>query len=178
MLYFVGKNLPGRGQAVAGRAFLLHDNWDDWGKFRTLFSLVVFDYDGIRHDIGGLKIGQAGLRPARSTAPGQRSPELPDDFENLEERFFSLGQEDGYYETLWSLGEELAERILISLRDCARNLDIFRAALDEEVMSESLLRYVSVSNVLGKLHRLATGNARLTSFNFEYEMADTGLAGC
>ncbi len=175
MRYIVSDNLARKDQLTASRAILLRDGWDDWFKFRTLFSLVVFDHDGIRHDIGQLKIGQVGLKPARTTAPGQRSPEVPDAFEVLDDQFFSLGQDESYYETLRSLGDDVAASILVALRDCALNLDIFRAARSEEVMSESLLRSVSAANVMGKLHRLAKGIAKLTSFHFEYKMSETGL---
>jgi predicted ATPase len=175
MRYIVSDNLTGKDVSAAGKAYLLRDGWDDWYKFQTLFALVIFDYEGVRHDIGQLKIGQASLKPARTTEPGQRSPELPDTFEVLDDQFFSLGQDESYYETLWSLGDELAAAVLVALRDCALSLDIFKAARNEEVMSESLLRSVPASNVTGKLHRLATGNAKLTSFHFEYQMAETGL---
>ena len=33
------------------KAYLLTDNWDDWFKYSTLYSLVVFDEDGERHSI-------------------------------------------------------------------------------------------------------------------------------
>src|ERR1700727_2354595 len=117
MRYIVSESLAKTDQSMAGSAFLLRNGWDDWFKFRTLFSLVVFDYEGVRHDIGHLKIGQLGLKPAGTTEPGQRSPQLPEAFEELGEQFFSLGQDESYYETLWSLGDDVAESILVALRD-------------------------------------------------------------
>jgi hypothetical protein len=33
-------------KSAKNTAFLIDDNWDDWGKFRTTFQLVVFDPDG------------------------------------------------------------------------------------------------------------------------------------
>jgi hypothetical protein len=53
-----GTRLPAQ---VTGKAFLLTDNWDDWFKFSTLYRLVVFDEDGERHSIGGVKIGQFNM---------------------------------------------------------------------------------------------------------------------
>jgi AAA domain, putative AbiEii toxin, Type IV TA system len=71
-------------QATA-KAYLLTDNWDDWFKFSTLYSLLVFDDEGGRHSIGGVKIGQFGM------TEDQRRPDLPERFNQLDERFFSLG---------------------------------------------------------------------------------------
>jgi hypothetical protein len=99
--------------------YLFADSWDDWFKFNTLFLLVIFDANGARHEIGGVKIGQFGMHDA------QRRPDLPPTFENLGETFFSLGQDDSYYGTLNSLGPELRDSVLNSLRDVALNLDLF-----------------------------------------------------
>ena len=176
MRFLVCNSVPGNVEEIGCVAFLLVDSWDDWYKFRTAFTLIVYDGDGTRHVVGKLKIGQIGLKGASVIAPGQRAPDLPEFFEALDHQFFSLGQDESYYETLWAIGDDVAHEILISLRDCALDLDIFRTMGSEEVMSESLLRSVSVSSVFGKLHRLATGNAELTSFHFEFQMADTGLS--
>ena len=95
MAYF--KVLPNRTRTPAqatSRAYLLTDNWDDWFKYSTLYSLIIFDEDGERHAIGGMKIGQFAM------AAGQRRPNIPDDFDALDERFFSLGQDDSYYDDL------------------------------------------------------------------------------
>lgn len=79
-------------QGAKAQAFLLTDNWDDWFTFSTLYSLVVFDTAGKEHRAGGVKIGQVGM------AEGQRRPSLPESFETLGDEFFSLGQDDSYYE--------------------------------------------------------------------------------
>src|SRR4051812_24801099 len=74
-----------------GKAFLIRDNWDDWGKFKTTFYLYVCDHIGIQHDLGLVKIGQFGLRPSGLVVEGSRAPALPEEFEALNEQFFSLG---------------------------------------------------------------------------------------
>src|SRR5271165_801029 len=84
MAYF--KVLPYRSRTPAqavSQAYLLTDAWDDWFKYSTLYSLVIFDEDGARHAIGGLKIGEFAM------AEDQRRPRIPDDFDALDERFFS-----------------------------------------------------------------------------------------
>src|SRR5436305_1092706 len=100
-------------------AFLMTDNWDDWAKYRTMFTLFVFDTAGKRHDPGSVKIGEHGLLPSQTIEPGKRAPVLPDEFESLDERFFSLGQDDNYYETLNQLPQNLRVAVLKGLNDCA-----------------------------------------------------------
>lgn len=154
-----GQRVPAGSKA---RAFLLVDNWDDWFTYSTLYVLYVFDAVGQEHRAGGVKIGQLGMRE------GQRSPDLPDTFDELGEEFFSLGQDDSYYETLNELGPELRDQILRGLRDSALDQDRFVRALDEKVTGVSLLRSVTRSTVQGQFARLARGGARLSRYEFKY----------
>src|SRR4051812_11229786 len=87
--------------AVYPRAILKIDNWNDWFEFTTLYYLTVHDSQGTLHRIGGVKIGEVGMQE------GQLRPNLPDSFDALSESFFSLGQDDSYYENLNKLGEDL-----------------------------------------------------------------------
>jgi AAA domain, putative AbiEii toxin, Type IV TA system len=124
------------------------------------------------HRIGSVKIGSVGLRAANKTSENHRSPSLPTQFDNLSENFFSLGQGESYYESLNELSEKLKHKIFEGLRDCAANLEIFRAQLEEDVMRESLLRDVRQSNVTGRLNRLTKGDAKLTEFAFTYHLSN------
>jgi len=148
--------------AVADCAYLLTDNWDDWFKFSTLYTLVIYDEDGDRHSIGGVKIGQFAM------AEDQRRAQLPDRFDTLDDRFFSLGQDDSYYGALNALGAATRDRVLRALRDVALDPDLFERALAEKVTGTSLLRSVDRSTVTGQFHRMAQGGARLTSYEFSY----------
>lgn len=162
---------------AANAAFLLVDNWDDWFSYRTMFTLWIFDEHGGRHQVGSVKIGEHGLKPSGAGVelqPGVRTPELPTAFNALDERFFSLGQDENYYETLNSLSAAQRERVLLGLRDCAYDLAIFDAERHQDVMTRSLLRSVGVSNARGRLHRLSRGDATLTEFKFTYVFPDTG----
>lgn len=155
-------------QKTPGDGYLHIDYWDDWGKYRTQFPLTVVDTHGEEHHIGPVKFGQKGLKPGRSASPGQRTPELPLTFEKLSAEFFSLGQDETYYEALDKLGAQWRIQILIALRDCAFDLSIFDANLDEDVMNESLLRGMSSTQVRHRFGRLAHGNSILTAFQFQY----------
>lgn len=164
-----GQQLPQHGTSCA---YLVVDHWDDWFKFRTMFTLFVFDARSMRHRVGSVKIGQAGLLPAPAGAdipPGSRTPGLPNAFVELDDRqFFSLGQDEDYYATLRSLPNGLGIRVLRALCDCAFNLEILERHQAELVMSESILRSIQEPNVRNRLNRLAHGNPVLTRFEFEY----------
>jgi len=162
--------------AAAGRAFLVDDNWDDWGKYRTQFQLVVYGHDGKRFDAGSLKIGHFGLQPGTRSEmkPGVRAPTLDVEFDALDEKYFSLGQDETYYETLNALPDDLRIAVLRGLRDCALDIKLFEEARPEQVMQVSLLRGISEENVRNRLHRLARGDAKLTEFKFEYIFPGSG----
>lgn len=165
-------NVP---QVSQPQVFLVVDYWDDWFSFRTTFTLIVFDALGGRHTPGSVKIGQAGLLPARGGTlelpPGTRRPNLPQQFPALDPTiFFSLGQDEDYYATLNSLAPDFCRSILEGLCDCAYDLRIFERHRQEQVMGSSLLRYIHESNVRSRLNRLAHGNAVLTRFEFEYTL--------
>ena len=154
--------------------YLVVDHWDDWFKFRTMFTMLVFDDNGTRHRVGSVKIGQAGLQPAQAAPvlpPGARVPQLPATFASLDPNyFFSLGQDEDYYSTLRSLPAHICDYILVNLCDCAYNLTILDRHLNQLVMQESLLRSVREGNVRNRLNRLAHGNAELTRFQFQYTL--------
>lgn len=142
--------------------YLIANNWDDWFKFETWYDVVVFDTNGKRHDLGGTKVGQFNM------IKDQRRPNLPDNFDSLDKTFFSLGQDDSYYENLNKLGPEMRSNILSALRDFAFDLDAFELALEEPVTGVSLLRSVSKATVKGQFHRMALGGARLSHYEFAY----------
>lgn len=156
-----GRRIPATARS---KAFLHADNWNDWFRFVTMFRLSVFDDEGVRHDIGYVKIGQLDMRET------QVSPELPSTFDVLDDRFFSLGQDDTYYLGLNKLGSIIRDRVLAALRDMAVDATLFERALGEEVTRESLMRDVSKTTVRGQFRRIAHGGARLSRYKFTYEV--------
>lgn len=145
-----------------GDAFLLVDNWNDWFAFATTYVLFVFDDHGQRQDLGPVKIGRFGL-----TKEDYR-PDIPEEFEALDERFFSLGQDADYYEGVVKLGPDLAQALMTSLRDVVADLDLYRRAKHEDVMGVSLMRFVNERTLTGQFHRILGGGARLTEYEFRY----------
>ncbi|MCT4588904.1 MAG: ATP-binding protein [Carboxylicivirga sp.] len=143
--------------------FLTSSDWDDWFTYSTVYGVYYYDNEGIATQVGSVKIGQFNMT-------NQRRPDLPNNFEILGELFFSLGQDDTYYETLNSLGVDLRDEILNALNDIALDEEIYKKALNENVTKISLLRFVSPASVEGQFRRLATGNAELTPYNFKYTL--------
>ena len=167
---FIVINAGEMPQSATSCCYLVRDPWDDWFSFDTRYQLTVFDFQGRRHVIGELKIGQASLLPSqqRLTNPPTRAPVLPSAFPFLGEEFFSVGQGEDYYESLNALGEDPRQEILTALRDCAQKLEIYKKYQDELVMEQSLLRYITTENLKNRFHRLANGNEILTRYNFDF----------
>jgi predicted ATPase len=138
--------------------------WDDWNDFSfyTAFGLIYIDATNIRHNIGGVKIGRFGQ------APSEKNFNIGDTFLNLDSQYFSLGQDDKYYENLNNLGDDVRDLILNSLNDIAKDLSLFEKCYSETVTTTSLLRDVNANSVEGQFHRMANGGARLTNYYFKY----------
>lgn len=143
-------------------AYLLTDNWDDWFEFSTLYVLTYYDQEGNAHQLGGVKIGQTEM------TKDQRRPKLPQEFEQLDNRFFSLGQDTEYYEGIRSLGTEVASRLLHALNDVVAYDEIYLRAKAERVMGVSLMRSVNERTLVGQFRRILSGGAHLTSYAFRY----------
>jgi predicted ATPase len=152
--------VPSEGKDTA---FLWTDNWNDYWDFKTLYVLTYYDRTGARHDMGGVKIGQFGWKPE------QQRPEIPQEFSELDIRFFSLGQDVSYYQAAGILGIDVAKLLLGALRDVVASPELFTKASDERVMGTSLMRSVGLSSVKGQFPRVLAGGAPLTGFSFSYK---------
>ena len=157
--------LPHGRRSPAGSrniVFLLTDNWDDWFKYSTLYGIIYYDNDGEKHDLGGVKIGQFNM------TKDQRRADLPEQFEQLDNRFFSLGQDADYYKYIHNFGPDVKEDILIGLKDVVWDRDLYRRAAHEDVMGVSLLRSVTEASIKGQFRRIITGDAPLSQYEFGY----------
>lgn len=144
-------------------AYLEENNWDDFG-FKTLFSLVVFDKNGVRHDIGNVKVG------CKEHKSGWISQCINPRFKSLDESFFSLGQDEEYYSNIKSLDYEFRINLLSSLRDVVADGQIYDIAIKEDVFKTSLLREVSLTSISGQFKRILEGGSPLTEFHFKYKI--------
>jgi hypothetical protein len=87
-------------------AYLIWDSWNDF-NFLTTFGLIYVDENSVQHKIGTVKIGSFGQKKL------ERPLEKGISFNALDEKFFSLGQSDTYYDNLNSLGSLIRDSILI-----------------------------------------------------------------
>jgi len=157
--------LKGQYSPQAKGLYLHEDNWDDWFTYTTTYFLRYVDAGGNCRDIGSVKVGQHQLEGGKD---GQRRPEIPSVFETLDERFFSIGQSEDYYENIKKLGDVNRAFILVALRDMAYDPDLYEAFKDENVTKVSLMRDVTEKTLLGQFKRMAHGGVRLTRYSFGY----------
>lgn len=147
----------------APQFYLVEDNWNDWWEYKTMYSLHYVHHNGQRQFIGSIKIGQHNMEKE------QMRPNIPEEFDELDEQlFFSIGQDVSYYEDLNQLGDDIRQRILHALKDMALLPDIHERAKNEKVTTQSLLRDVRRTSVIGQYRRLANGDANLTAYEFKY----------
>lgn len=105
--------------------------------------------------MGGIKIGAF----SQGDTP---FVEIPDEFDQLNADFFSLGTDESFYSNLARDLPEHREQILTGLNDIAFNKERLKKALSTNVFKTALSRYVSLSSISGRFHRLAMGDAELT----------------
>ncbi|MGD9684981.1 MAG: AAA family ATPase [Candidatus Obscuribacterales bacterium] len=144
--------------------YLISDNWNDWFKFSTLYALYQVDDLKVEY-LGNLKIGQIGMTSG--------SPNLPKSFDRLDDDFFSLGQDDEYYQRIYDLGLPWRTSLLDSLNDIVAHPELLERVSDEEVVHQSLMRYVSMPTITGHFKRLSEGAAPLQRYEFKFLVGDT-----
>jgi len=140
--------------------YLIKDNWNDF-SFRTLYQITLFDEKGTEYDLGYIKIANFGQTT-------EERLELPTEFEELDQRFFSLGQSSEYYVTIQKLNPQLKELFLTNIRDIVFDEELQSKALEEEVTRTSLLRDTSIVTVKEQYSRILNGGSILTPYNFKY----------
>lgn len=144
-------------------AFLQGDNWDDFGH-KTLFSLVIFDEQGIKQIIGNLKIAFVGQNGGRT------EEQIPQQFDALPGNFYSLGQDADYYRNIVEkLNNKTAIIVLKALGDIAHDQSRLIMAENEDAFDTSLLRTVNRSSIEHQYRRILRHEAPLTSYKFFYE---------
>ncbi|MET9047027.1 AAA family ATPase [Streptomyces sp. NPDC004362] len=166
-----------RGPGKAPGAYLLPDQWDDFG-FQTLFELRL------RLTQGGHPIKMGRLRIAH---PGMQSDELPDifatreqlddEFERLPQGYFSLGVDDSYYENLNELPHATRHNILRGLNDLAFNTHLWHQVRDAPVLQQSVMRGIENREAeIDRLAKIAYGRARTVQYEWTVETKPIGAS--
>ena len=115
------------------------DNWNDYWKYQTLYVVTYFDGAGTKHHLGTVKIGQFNWEDR------QVRPQLRKEFDVVDDRFFSLGQDVTYYSQLNDFGHDFAEQWLAALKDIVADPELCVGSRDEKVSDVSLFRSVSIA---------------------------------
>ena len=160
MQFIVVKNREPLPTSAYDTCVLSEDNWNDWHRYQTMYNVNYFDSRGESKYIGEVKIGDT-----KSTG----RPPLPTTFTQLDHTFLSLGQNGYFYDSLNKLGGDVASTILTALRDMAFDLSIYARVKDLDVVTESIMRSVTATELTGQFHRISQGGALLTPYNFIYK---------
>lgn len=152
---------PSNGNEV----LLLKDNWNDWFTWITQFYVTVVHADGTRTHVGHVKIANMTMTEQNAVTHTL----LPQPFSNFPEGWFSLGQNENYYDTLNTLGAPYRDWFLTAMRDCAKDLSLLDRHAGHPVLSRSLMRDIDMDRVRNRFHRLAQGDAALTGFAFRFQ---------
>lgn len=143
-----------------GTFTLVTDNWDDY-HFKT--SYFLYFWTGEK----AVEVGAVKIAP-RAMAKHDPHTELPPTFDQLNDSFYSLGQEREYYETLLRLPNGAGLAALRSLRDVAAEPSILEDVREEEAFLTSLLRNLPLRTVTTQFRRIVDGLPPLTPYKFSY----------
>ena len=145
-------------------AYLQYNNWNDFG-YQTLFNLTVFDENGTRFDIGNIKLGFVGQDDETTVVE-----HISEEFENLSDDFFSLGQDADFYQNMVEdLSEEMVTNLLTTLGDVVHDDSRLECAKNEPVFNISLLRTVNHISISEQFKRILGKEALLTDYHFFYK---------
>lgn len=142
--------------------FLRIDHWNDY-SFVTMFYMSFFDSKGESHDIGNIKIGFKGQTTDTST-----HSTLEKSFTSLDEKYFSIGEDETFYKNISKIQKETREEILISLNDIVHKPTILNNIENEEVLNISLFRSIALADVKGRFIRVLNGLPPLTNYKFSF----------
>lgn len=140
-------------------------------KLNTSFLATYYDLMGREHPLGLVKIGFRGMKA------GKTADALPKEFAFLPKGFFSLGQDEDYYEHISHLEQGARVPLLKAMRDLAAYPDDLDDLVKDENEAElcgSLLKRiaqdqkVAVAKIKGQYRNMTKGGARLTPYSFTY----------
>lgn len=150
------------GMDIKDVILLKVDNWDDY-HYKTTFNCAYISKHGAVEDLGTVKIGKSGMEKHDKIIDF-----LPKQFHKLSGEYFSVWQSADSYQKVRQLEEKLNANIFRDLNDISYNLELLDQFLGEPVMTSSLLRSVSIFMCKQQFHRITRGEAKLTSYRFDY----------
>lgn len=143
------------------------DTWDDY-SFRTTFQATYVDSQGVSKNLGSVKIGMQDVDVEEGVFYTKEF--IPSHFECLPKDFFSLWQSAESYQKLREIVEETGCNVFKDLRDIAFDLKLCKQYWSEPILQNSLTRSVNLTTIENQFHRITLGQAKLTKYNFAYEI--------
>ncbi len=145
-----------------------NSGWNDY-HFITTFRLFFHDAYASEVYLGEVKIGFQGQSEDEPT-----SHHISSDFGALQGEFFSLGQDETYYENINNLkGGKYRDVILKGLRDVVYDEAIFDRVYEEAVFVTSLTRFVSLSSIKDQFRRIIFDGERVAKYGFVFSPNDS-----
>ena len=139
--------------------FLLLKNtgWNDYWSFKTLYRLEYYDENKNVFQIGEVKILQKN----------SGDTQLPDEFEDLEDIYCSVGCDIEYYQNLKKYAKGY-KRFLKNINDLAFTPGIAEDFEGESGIKTSLLRYSEAEKAFRQAKNIITGKSYKEIFQFTY----------
>lgn len=150
---------------------VFNDDWDDY-SYRTWFCLFYYGEDKRQRYVGELKLM---CREEENTYDVlEKSFDGP-----LNDNYCSLAIEPAYYSKIHDLfgGTPIANELLISLRDCAYNQNIYEDFAEDDCFKNSLLREDSSEQAVKEAAFLLGGRDKAAAYSFFLRFSPEYLNG-
>ncbi|WP_245176470.1 AAA family ATPase [Gallibacterium genomosp. 2] len=132
-----------------------------------MFSVDIFDNDGLKYSIGNIKIGFKDQDISTPTYKKIQKLFNNNIFDSLPSSFFSIGQDVDFYINLFKLPNEIKENFLKSLNDIIYNTQLFNVVQNEHVFNTSLMRGIT-ETIIEQFKRVLDGKSPLSDFKFYF----------
>lgn len=160
--------------------YLIEDRWDDWFEYETLFYAVYYDEQGMKYDLGNVKIAKKNIGEYERDHNGKFKTRISllekfeaMKFEMLPDDYFSLGQSIEYYKKINEIFGECANNFYFALKDIAFDFSMFEELYKqkEDALLVSLMREIHYPTV-EQFNRIINDEAELTEYNISFFYGD------
>lgn len=149
--------------------YLLFNSMND-SRYHTYYYIIYIDNYRHIHNIGHTKIG---LYSNKNYDENYQSKNQHIAYYELDNNmYFSLGQDESYYENLIKLGDPLYKEILVELNDVVYNNKLYNLAKDFKVFKKSLALHLSHNTITQQFRNILI-NTKITQFEFNYAFPAT-----
>jgi predicted ATPase len=136
---------------------ILVDSWDDY-DYKTLYHLCLFKKNGEKVVLGDVKILQRDVYNTK----------LPTEFPNLNQDFFSLGQDEEYYQNMRTHLPKTHRAVLGALNDVVIKPQLLEEIETTSGFRNSLIRFNDAKICLRDGQAILAGEPRQKGYEFSY----------